>query len=222
MKRLFVSVMVFVFAGGIVMAIEEPDYTVVKEYETFEVRDYAPYLVAEVTVNGDFSEVGNTAFRILFDFISGDNRTREKIKMTAPVNQEPVSEAGGKGETIEMTAPVVQTPAGSGADAGAYVVGFVMPAKYTLETVPQPTDSRITLRQVPARRVAVIRYSGRWTRERYQRHETKLLDAVSAHGYTLAGAPVFARYNSPFMPWFMRRNEIHVAIKNSRPVGQEF
>jgi len=183
------------------MGIEEPDYTVAKEYETFEIRDYAPYLVAETTVRGEFSEVGNKAFRILFDYISGNNRKRQKI---------------------EMTAPVVQAPAGSGADADAYVVGFVMPAKYTLDSVPQPVDSRITLRQIPARRVAVIRYSGRWTLDRYQEHENVLMQALTEKEYTPAGPPVFARYNSPFMPWFMRRNEIHVEIKNSRPVGQEF
>jgi hypothetical protein len=129
------------------------------------------------------------------------------MQMTAPVEQTP---ARARGERIAMTAPVVQSP--TAAD-GAYVFSFVMPAKYTLETLPEPLDERVRIREVPARLVAARRYSGSWSERRYRKNETALLDAVSDAGLEVIEAPTLARYNSPFTLWFLRRNEVLVEVR---------
>jgi hypothetical protein len=194
------------------MATEEPSHRVVETFPEFEVREYAPYLVAETTVDATFDKAGNRAFGILADYIFGDNQAKQKIEMTAPVNQQPA--ASDRGEKIEMTAPVTQRPA-TGTGAERYVLSFVMPQRFTLETLPTPNDPRVTLREEPARLMAVHGYSGRWTQSNYRREESRLLDAVKAQGFEPIGAPVYARYNSPFSLPFMRRNEVMVEV--SRP-----
>jgi hypothetical protein len=182
-------------------AIEEPKYTVVREYDGFEIREYAPYLVAEVTVPGPAEEAGNQGFRILAAYIFGKNRGERKISMTAPVAQAPAP------TRIEMTAPVTQAAASDG-----YVVQFSMPREYTLETLPEPLDPQVKLKEVPGGRVAVIRYSGTWTERNYKEHLEKLQRGVEAAGLRTTGSPIYSRYNAPFVPWFMRRNEIWLKL----------
>jgi len=131
------------------MAIEEATYNVLKKDNDFEIRDYAPHILAETIAEGDLEEAGNKAFNRLFRYISGENRSRDKVAMTAPVSQEQ------KGEKIQMTAPVGQRSV-----QDHWAVSFMMPASYTLETLPEPEDPKVTLRQVPARRMAAVRYSG--------------------------------------------------------------
>jgi len=183
------------------MAIEEAAYTVVIKDEKFEIRDYAPHILAETFVEGDFEEAGNKAFNVLFGYISGDNRSREKVAMTAPVTQEP------KGEKIKMTAPVEQQRVQE-----RWAVSFMMPASYTLETLPEPEDPKVTLRQVPARRMAAVRYSGFWNEKGYLRYKLELESWINENGLTIVGDPIWARYNAPFTPWFMRRNEILIPV----------
>jgi hypothetical protein len=195
--------------GATAMALEEPKYEVVATYPEFELRHYAPYLVAETEVRGDFDEVGNGAFRILAGYIFGDNRRQEKMAMTAPVNQRPAAE---EGEKIQMTAPVIQRPR-SGTEGDAYVLSFVMPSGYTLETLPEPTDPRVRIREEPGKWMAARRYSGRWTEANYRENEAALLRGVSAAGLTPIARPVYARYNSPFSVWFLRRNEVMVQVE---------
>jgi hypothetical protein len=203
---------ILLLAGANAVAIEEPKYEVVKTYPDFELRRYAPYLVAETEVTGDFDEVGNSAFRILAAYIFGENRAQEKMEMTAPVNQRP---AAGDGEKMAMTAPVTQRPK-AGADADTYVLSFVMPSRYTLDTIPEPLSPEVNLREEPAKLVAVRGYSGRWTEANYREHESQLLAAVEREGLTPVGAPVYARYNSPFSLWFLRRNEVMVEVEASQ------
>lgn len=198
-------------AGANAVAIEEPKYEVVKTYPGFELRRYAPYVVAETEVTGDFDEVGNKAFRILADYIFGNNRAQAKIEMTAPVNQRP---AAADSEKIGMTAPVMQRPKDE-TDADIFVLSFVMPSRYRLETLPEPADPRVRLREEPAKLMAVRRYSGRWTQANYSENEVLLLGAVDKAGLRPAAAPVYARYNSPFSLWFLRRNEVMVEVEAS-------
>ena len=134
------------------MAIEEPTYEVVQQLDGAEVRQYAPYVVAQVQVAGTADEAGSKAFPILAGYIFGKNKGERKFDMTAPVTQAPVP------VRMEMTAPVTQAPA-----AGGYVVQFVLPKGVTLTSAPEPLDARVQLREVPGGRVAVIRYSGRWS-----------------------------------------------------------
>lgn len=183
------------------MAIEEASYSVAQRDGEFEIRDYAPHVVAETVVAGAFDQAGNQAFGRLFRYISGDNRSRHKVAMTAPVSQEPT------GEKIAMTAPVAQQPA-----QDKWVVSFTMPASYALESLPEPDDPQVTLRQVPARRMAAMRYSGVWTERSYLGHRTRLESWVRSRGLRITGDPVWARYNSPFAPWFLRRNEILIPV----------
>ncbi len=192
--------------GAPAMAIEEPEYQVVRREADFELRRYAPFLVAETEVAGGFDQVGNRAFRILAGYIFGDNRGRQKIEMTAPVSQRPVAASG---ERIAMTAPVTQRAADGD---GRFVVSFVMPADYRLDTLPEPTDARVTLREQPGRLMAARRYSGRWTESRYRAQEARLLAALGAAGIKRIGTPVYARYNSPFSLWPNRRNEVLVEV----------
>ena len=182
-------------------AIEEPKYTVVRQYDGFEIREYAPYLVAEVTVPGPADEAGNQGFRILAGYIFGKNKGERKIAMTAPVTQAP------EPARIEMTAPVTQAAAKSG-----YVVQFTMPSEYTLETLPEPLDPRVRLKEVSGGRFAVIRYSGTWSQRNYQEHLEKLERGVDAAGLKTTGSPIYSRYNAPYVPWFMRRNEIWLKL----------
>ena len=127
-------------------AIEEAKYEVLIKEQDFELRHYKSHILAETIVTGDFAEVGNEGFRRLFRFISGENRRRQSIAMTAPVDQRESS------EKIDMTAPVNQQKG-----AGVWIVSFLMPFRYTLETIPQPVDERIRIREVPSRMVAAVR-----------------------------------------------------------------
>ena len=198
----------FFLMSASAMAIEEPSYEVIATYDDFELRQYQPYLVAEVDVSGDFENTGNAAFRILAGYIFGDNEASVKMSMTAPV----VSKASGKGEKMAMTAPVTATSAGGD---GQMTYAFVMESKYTMETLPTPNDGRIRIREVPERIMAVRRYSGRWTLTKYRQNEELLRLALSNEGIEIAGDPILARYNSPFSLPMFRRNEVMFEIVGS-------
>lgn len=169
------------------MAVEEPAYRMIERDGAFEIRDYAAMTVAETLVREDFDDAGNSAFRTLFSYISGKNQQQEKIAMTAPVRQQ-------------------------AAEDGAFRIGFVAPSKYSVATAPAPADARVSLREVPPQRMAVVRYSGRWTEKNYREHEAKLLAWISARKLAPAGEVVYARYNAPFVPWPFRRNEVMVPV----------
>ena len=178
-------IITLLFAGDLAMAIEEPEYEVLSEADTYEIRRYAPYIVAEVDVDGDADSAGSKAFRILAGYIFGDNEGDTRMKMTAPVASQP---AGG--------------------DANRHTYAFVMERKYTLESLPRPNDPRIRLSEVEPRTMAAVRYSGRWTEKNYRQHLAELRQALAADGVATRGEPLLARYNSPFTPWFLRRNEV--------------
>jgi len=178
-------------------AIEEPEFQVVRELEDIEVRQYAAYTVAQVIVAGPADEAGNQAFPILAGYIFGKNKGERKFAMTAPVTQAAVP------IKLEMTAPVTQTALASG-----FLVQFVLPKGVTVASAPEPLDARVQLREVPPSLVAVIRYSGFWSKSNYNEHLAKLQAALRAADLAWTGEPVYSRYNAPFTPWFMRRNEI--------------
>ena len=130
-----------------------------------------------------------------------NNKQQQKVAMTSPVGQEPSS------QKIEMTSPVGQQK-----QDGKWVVSFMMPASFTLETTPEPKDPNVSIREVPARLIAAVRYSGFWSEKSYRRNLAKLQDWIANNRLTPIGEPIWARYNPPFMPWFLRRNEILVPI----------
>lgn len=183
------------------MAIEQPAYRVMDRDGDMEIRQYEPYIVAETFVEGDFGITGNEGFRRLFRYITGGNEGRAEISMTAPVAQQ------RGGQEIAMTAPVAQVSEGAG-----HWVSFMMPGEYTLETLPRPADARVRLREVPGQLVAALKYSGFWGESRYQKEEERLRRFMSERGLAAQGEPVFARYDPPYMPPFLRRNEILIPL----------
>lgn len=189
-------------AASPVMAIEQPRFQVVGRDGDIEFRQYEPYVVAETFVDGNFEDAGNEGFRRLFRFITGGNTAAAEISMTAPVSQE------AAGSRIAMTAPVAQSAEGTG-----HWVSFVVPSSYTLSTVPRPADPRVRIREVPAQLVAVSRYAGTWRESRYRSEEQRLRAELGARGLAPAGEARLARYNPPFMPPFLRRNEILIPIQ---------
>jgi hypothetical protein len=183
--------------------VERQRYEVVQRCPGFEVRRYAAHLVAQVEVDGSFSDAANRAFGDLAAFISGRNSTRAKVAMTAPVVQEEAS------ARIAMTAPVVQEP---GEGPGRYLVSFVMPAGFTTDTLPVPADPRVRIREVPAELGAARTFTGRWSEALYQEQLAALRTAVQQAGMEPGGAPKFARFDPPWTPWFLRRNEVVLPI----------
>ncbi|MDO9315108.1 MAG: heme-binding protein [Burkholderiaceae bacterium] len=189
-------------------AIEEPAYEVLRKIDDVEVRQYAPYVVAEVVIEADADEAGNLAFPILAGYIFGKNKGKKEFAMTAPVTQTaaPVR--------LEMTAPV--TLAAAPGATGSYVIQFVLPKGVTLDSAPEPLDARVRLREIPVQRVAAIRYSGFWSDANYNEHLDRLRVTLKGAGLSPSGEPVFSRYNPPFMPWFLRRNEIWLPLPSVR------
>lgn len=184
------------------MAVEKARYTVIVKSGDFELRQYPPQIVAQTAVEGDFDEVGNIGFRRLFGYISGKNTKKQPIPMTAPVSQEALS------EKIPMTAPVSQEKEGD-----RWSVSFLMPSAYTLETLPVPDDDQVVLRQVPGRLMAAFTYSGTWSRKRYEEKKARLEEWIAKSNLKPVGEYVYARYNPPIMPWFLRHNEVLVPVK---------
>jgi hypothetical protein len=199
-------VMVALFgAAGLATALETPRYQVERILaEGFEVRRYEPMLLAETTVaTTDYRRAGNEAFRVLANYIFGDNQGRREIAMTAPVEQRRERD----GARIAMTAPVEQRAS----DAG-WTVSFMMPSAWRRETLPLPNDPRVAIREVPGRRIAAIRFSGTWSARSFAAREAELVAAVTHAGLAMVGEPWTARYDPPWTPWFMRRNEILVEL----------
>lgn len=188
------------------MAIEEPDFTIVKTDGDFEIRDYAPSLAAEVVVSGERDEAVNAGFRILAGYIFGNNQGSAKIAMTAPVTQ---SAASNSGEKIEMTAPVTQS-----ADGSNWRVRFMMPKTFTKATLPKPNDQRIKFVEIPSRRAVVLKFSGMWTDANLASRKTELAKYIEEKKFIRIGEPVFAFYDPPWKPFFWRRNEVMQEIKN--------
>lgn len=186
--------------------VEEPSYEVESTHESFEVRRYAPRIVAQTVVRGTSREASTRGFRILADYIFGNNRSRASIAMTAPVEMERPAE----GTAIQMTAPVESKPAAD----NSWTVTFTMPSEWTMETLPTPNDRRVVIRELPPARYAVHRFSGSPPQTRVESRKEDLLEAVRAAGLKPAGsAPSYARYDPPWTPWFLRRNEIWIELE---------
>jgi hypothetical protein len=200
MKTLFVIVLSMIYSPAS-MAIEEPKFVVESKNDTYEIRKYEPVIVAETVIDAGFEDAGNQAFKLLADFIFGNNQSQKKISMTAPVTQKEVS------QKISMTAPVSQVKT-----QGGYLVQFTMPSEFTLETLPKPNNERVKIKMLSAKRVAVIRYSGRWTESNYSEHLEELKKALSKDNIKTVGEPILSRYDPPFMLWFLRRNEIWLEL----------
>lgn len=207
MRPLLLCVGVVLGFVGLVMtaqsahAVEEPQWSLVYEDGPFAIRDYAPTVVAETRAAGPRGTAINEGFRRLARYIFGGNAGSREIAMTAPVAQT------ASGERIAMTAPVAQAASGDG-----WVITFYMPPGSRLEEMPRPLDDSVVLREEPARRVAVVRFSGLATQDNLARHAAELRQRVEAHGDVAAGDVSYAFYDPPWtLPW-TRRNEVMIAL----------
>jgi len=202
----------FVATGCVTGRIEEPKYDVIARHGEMEVRAYVPRLLAETVVEGNFERAPSEGFRRIAGFIFGNNKPGKEVAMTAPVEVIPANEKADekaeKAAKIAMTAPVTQEPSG----AGKWTITFTMPSSYTMDSIPRPVDGRVTLRQLPAMKYAALRFGGFNTRANVDAAIARLRDAAAGQGLKLRGEPVYARYNPPWTPWFLRRNEILIEI----------
>ena len=180
--------------------VEQPDYKLVTSRQNIEIRDYPSMIFAEVEVAGPRKQAISEGFKSLADYIFGNNTSAKKIEKTKPVTREP-------SEKIPMTAPVIQEK-----HIDKWKVRFVMPKKYRLETLPKPQSKNIRLISSPAKRFAVIRFSGIARDKNIQQHTEKLRDYILAEKWEPIGGVVLAFYNPPWTLPFLRRNEIMIEI----------
>ena len=173
-----------------VMSVREPDYEVVAREDGFELREYAPLVVAETVVEGGFDAADRPAFERLVPYIRGNNYGGRNIPITPPVHQQAVADAPGQ-----------------------WRFQLSMPEEYQLSLLPRPVDETVTLRQLPKRLVAARSYGGDWSETNYREEEQALMQALTRGALKPVGTPTFARYNAPLIPWFMRRNEVLVEVE---------
>ena len=186
--------------GPIVSNVEHPKYTLIERSGNIEIRDYAPMIVAETEVTGERREAISKGFRLIANYIFGNNIAAQKIPMTAPVTQQ-------GSEKIAMTAPVTQQGVGK-----SWRVRFVMPSKYTMETLPKPNNPAVELKEIPGKRFAAIRFSGMGGQDSLERHTKELDEFLSAKNLTPSSPPTYAFYNPPWTLPFLRRNEVMVEL----------
>ncbi len=200
-RTVIATFLTVILVTGAAMAVEEPPFTTLVEDGNFEIRDYPALLVAEVTVSGAQKEAANKGFRLLADYIFGNNTSRQDIAMTAPVAQQKES------EKIAMTAPVSQIE-----EADSWIVRFTMPGQYTLETLPTPNDPAVRIKRLPPTRFAVLRFSGRANEKSVAEKSAELTRIAATRGLRATGPITLAQYNPPWIPGFMRRNEVQLPI----------
>jgi hypothetical protein len=205
-RHCFLGLLLLLVAGT-AMATEEPAYTVMEQSDDFELRRYDPMIVAETLVAGSMDDASGSGFRLIADYIFGNNTVRNggngKISMTAPVTM------AAQSEEISMTAPVSMERS-----AGKWRVHFVMPSEYTLDTLPRPNNPAVRLREIPATNYAVIRFSGFAGEKKVAAKTAELKAWLEGRGIEPLGNPELARYNPPWTLPFFRRNEVMI------PYGQ--
>lgn len=180
---------------------EEPGFKVLFEHSQIQIRQYNEMLVAETEVSGDYEEASTAAFKRLAGYIFGKNSTQQSIAMTAPVVQE------NNSEKIAMTAPVLQQPS-----ANKWIMSFVLPSQYTLETIPKPVDENITLKKISGKKVASLRYTGSLSEKKFRQKSDQLKSWLIEHGYSGLSEPRSAGYDPPWTIPILRKNEIHIDL----------
>jgi hypothetical protein len=198
---LAIAIAAIVLKGTSVAQTKEPAYVSLETYGDITLRDYSPMIVAEVTVSGERGAAIREGFRLLADYIFGNSVSAQKVAMTAPVMQQ-------KSDAIAMTAPVMQQSAGD-----TWGVRFVMPATYTLETLPVPVNAAVRIFAVPAKRFAAIRFSGLATEGNLRQHRMALHALMQDKGWIDVAAPIYAFYNPPWTLPFLRRNEVMIEVQ---------
>ncbi len=210
-----ICVLVGILIGPVrsAFAVEEPAYRVVQSGDEYEIRVYEPMILAEVHMTGDHQGSLNSGFGILADYIFGNNTDRASIEMTSPVMRQEASSS----RKIAMTAPVMSREsedAGMSENTEGHVITFVMPAEFTMETLPKPNNDRVVIREAPAKRYAVVRFSGHAREGLVEEKQGALIAALQQDGLVWTGMPILAQYNPPWTPGPMRRNEIMLELES--------
>ena len=183
-----IAILAYLTASVPAMSYEEPEYSIVKKTDVYEVRQYKKRTVAEVTYGEE-----DSGFKVLFDYISGANKGSKEVEMTIPVTQS---------KEIDMTVPVTQSTTD-----GKMSMRFFLPMQYSKQNAPEPNDERVRIIDLPAEYFAVISYSGFASDGNFKEHHKELKAALDKDGVVIKGPPIKATYNSPFTPPFLRRNE---------------
>ena len=195
---------IFILISNSLMATDEPEFKLVLKEDKFEIREYAPKIIAQVEIFGDFDDASSKGFKILADFIFGNNTSNDgnsKIEMTAPVEMEPLS------QKINMTKPVLA----EGSDNN-WIVSFIMPNEFTLETLPKPNNKSIKILSLPKEKYAVIVFSGLLRESSYLEKEKLLNEFIKEKKLKPSGEIKIARYNPPWTLPFFRRNELMLKV----------
>ena len=199
-----------VLIASTVMATEEPKFSIIEKSEPFELRAYAPQLIAEVKVEGDLDTASSQGFRLIAAFIFGQNQVSEKISMTVPVGIETAQST-----KIAMTVPVgIEASKDSAKGINQWVFSFVMPSEYTMATLPKPLNPLVTIRELPAQKRAAITFSGFYNDAKVLEKTKALEEWIKSKQWQAIGSPQFARYNPPWSIPFMRRNEILITVRD--------
>lgn len=187
--------------------VEQLEYSVLEKRDGYEIRNYSKHIVAQTTVEGDYDYALSEGFRIVAGYIFGGNEKKEKVAMTAPVIEEP-RKAEDKFEKIAMTAPVIFNE-----DSSSRTISFSMPKKYTLDTLPTPSDSRVKLVEVPSKKMAVFSFSWIRTENSIEKNKKELKSLLEKDNVIVLSDFSYAGYNAPWTPPWMLRNEILVEIE---------
>ena len=190
-----------VLAGPVMSNVEKPEYKVIQSEQNIEIRQYEPMIIAEVEVDGKREDAIRDGFRLLADYIFGNNTEQQVISMTAPVQQK-------ENQKIAMTAPVQQQSMGK-----SWRMSFVMPSKYRLDSLPVPNNNRVRLKEILTKKFVVIEFSGTNSNENVTKHENQLMNYIEANQINIIGSPKYAFYNAPWTLPFLRRNEVMIEIK---------
>ncbi len=186
---------------------DEPAFTISQAQGNIEIREYAPVIAAEVEVTGERKEAISKGFRLIADYIFGNNEPKAKIAMTAPVIQQ--AQASKAGEKIAMTAPVIQQK-----DGQNWKVQFIMPPEYTLETLPKPANQLVKIKKIEGKTMVAIRFSGSTGDANIAKHQALLAAYVTANQLRTKGEPVLAFYDPPWTLPPFRRNEVMLEIRD--------
>ena len=206
MRRIVLAAFFFAGFAMTASATEEPEFETVASDGRIEVRQYEPIIVAETEVSGDMRAASGSGFRVLADYIFGNNTARSEIAMTAPVTRT-------RSTKIDMTAPVTR----SMSDDGNWTVSFTMPSKWTMETLPVPNNPAVSIREVPGELLATIRFSGAGQMEAHRQKQAELEDWIAEHGYEITGPARYAGYDAPWKPSPLRRNEVLIPVEPTGP-----
>ena len=190
-----------VLAGPVMSNVEKPDYKVIQSEQNIEIRQYEPMIIAEVEVDGKREDAIRDGFRLIADYIFGNNTVQQDIAMTAPVQQK-------ESQKIAMTAPVQQKSTGR-----SWQISFVMPSKFSMDSLPTPNNNRVSLKEILAKKFVVIEFSGSNSNENVIGHENQLMKYIKANQINIIGSPKYAFYNAPLTLPLLRRNEVMIEIK---------